>query len=97
MANYKSRLSFTNCLPHLKGKEVFRSSKQPIDCPPNVGKDSHRPNCVNLSHPWITILAIKPNIVDNVHMQQLPSSSNKLIPLVSWGGLELKENICVDG
>jgi hypothetical protein len=30
-------------------------------------------------------------------MQQPPSSSNKLLPLVYQGGLELKENICVDG
>jgi hypothetical protein len=29
-------------------------------------------------------------------MQQLPSNSSKLLPLVFQGGLELKENICVD-
>jgi hypothetical protein len=29
-------------------------------------------------------------------MQHLPSSSNKLLSLVFRGGLELKENICVD-
>jgi hypothetical protein len=32
--------------------------------------------------------------MDNV--QQPPSSSRKLLLLVSQGGLELKENICVD-
>jgi hypothetical protein len=33
--------------------------------------------------------------VDDIEMQQSPS--NKLLPLVSYGGLELKESICVDG
>jgi hypothetical protein len=27
MANYTSRLSFTNCLPHLEGEKVFGFSK----------------------------------------------------------------------
>jgi hypothetical protein len=30
-------------------------------------------------------------------MHQLPYGSNACLPLVSRGGLELKENICVDG
>jgi hypothetical protein len=30
-------------------------------------------------------------------MQQLPYGSNACSPLVSQSGLELKENICVDG
>ncbi len=45
----------------------------------------------------VTIFATTPDIVDDVHMQQPPSSSSKLLPLVSRGhGLELKESICVD-
>jgi hypothetical protein len=44
----------------------------------------------------ITIIIVESNIMDDVHMQQQPSSSNKLQPLVFQGGLELKENICVD-
>jgi hypothetical protein len=34
--------------------------------------------------------------VEDVHVQQLPSSSNNLVPLLSQGGLKLKENNCVD-
>jgi hypothetical protein len=51
---------------------------------------------VNFFHPWITIPLVEPNIMDHVHMQQPPSSSSKLLPLVFQGGLELKESICVD-
>jgi hypothetical protein len=30
-------------------------------------------------------------------MQQLHFGYSSLLPLVPWGGLELKENICVNG
>ncbi len=96
VANYTSRSSFTKCLSHFKGKEVFGSSKWLADCPFNVDNDYHRFDHVNFSCLWIIVLAIEPNVMDNVHMQQPPSSSNNFLPLVSWGGLELKENICVD-
>ncbi len=39
----------------------------------------------------------QPNVVKNVGMQQLPYCSSACLPLVSQSGLELKENICVDG
>jgi hypothetical protein len=52
---------------------------------------------VNLSHPRITVLTAQPNVVENVNMQQSPYYSSVCLPLVSQGGLELKENICVDG
>ncbi len=42
------------------------------------------------------IFALEPNIVDDVHMQQLPFKYSKFLPLVFQGGLELKKNICVD-
>jgi hypothetical protein len=78
-----SGLSFTNHLPHLKGKEVFGSSKQLVDCLPDANNDSHCPNRVNFSPPQIIVPIAEPNIVDYVHMQQSPSSSSKLLPLVS--------------
>ncbi len=96
MANYTFGSSSTNCLPRLKGEEVFGSSQQLVDCPLGINNDSHCPNHVNFSHPWIIVLIAKPNIVNNVHMQQPPSSSSKLLPLVSRGGLELKESVCVN-
>jgi hypothetical protein len=51
---------------------------------------------VNFFHPQVTIPIAERNVVDDVHMQQSPSSSSKLLLLVLQGGLELKENICVD-
>jgi hypothetical protein len=44
-----------------------------------------------------TIPTIQSNIVKNVGMQQLPYGFSACLPLVFQGGLELKENICVDG
>jgi hypothetical protein len=35
--------------------------------------------------------------MEDVHIQQLPFGFNDLLPLLFQGGLELKENICVDG
>ncbi len=52
---------------------------------------------MNFFCPQVTVLVAETNIVDDVHMQQLPSSSSKLLPLVFRGGLKLKENICADG
>jgi hypothetical protein len=52
---------------------------------------------VNFSRPWIIVIVLQPNIFKDVSMQQPPTSSNACLPLVSWGGLELKENIYVDG
>jgi hypothetical protein len=43
------------------------------------------------------LFIIEPNIMDNARMQQLPFGPNKLLPLVFQSGLELKENIYVDG
>ncbi len=97
MANYLSRSSFTNCLPHLKGEEIFGSSKQFVDFPLSTNNDSHCLDHVNFSCPWVTIPTVEPNIVNDVHMQQQPFNSSKLLPLVFRSGLELKENICVDG
>jgi hypothetical protein len=37
-------------IPHLKGKEIFGSTKQKLDLPPGDG-DSHRPDKVNFSQP----------------------------------------------
>lgn len=78
VANYTSKLSFTNCLPHLKGEEVFGSFKQPTNYPPSVDNDPHHLDRVNSSPPQLTIPTIELDIVDNV----TPSSSNKLLPLV---------------
>jgi hypothetical protein len=60
--------SFTNHLPHLEGEEVSDSAKWPADCPFSIDNDSHHPNCVNLSHPRITVLTIVPNNVKDVCM-----------------------------
>ncbi len=52
---------------------------------------------MNFFHPEVAIPTAKPNIVEDVCMHQSPFSFSNLLPLVFQGGLELKENICVDG
>jgi hypothetical protein len=83
VANYTYRLSFTNCLPHLKGKKVFGFAKRLIDCLPGVEEDSHCLDHVNFSRPWVFVPTIEPNIVEDIHVQQPPFSSNDLLPLLS--------------
>ncbi len=97
VANYTSKSSFTNCLPHLKEEKVFGSTKRFTNFLPSVNNDSHRLDRVNFFHPKVFVLTTKPNIVEDVCMHKPPFSSNNLLPLVFQGGLELKENICVDG
>ncbi len=97
VANYTSRSSFTNHLLHLQGEEVFRFAKWHVDCPLSAIKDSHHPYCVNLSSPQVSIIAIKLDIMEDVQVQQPPFGYSDLLPFLSWGGLKLKENICVDG
>ncbi len=93
MVNYTSRSSFSYCVSHFEGEEVFGSTKQPIDYPSNVDNDSHHHYRMNFSHPWVTVLIAQPN----VGMQQPPCGSSACSPLVVQGGLELTENIYVDG
>ncbi len=69
VANYTSRSSFTNCLPHLKGEKVFGFAKRLIDCLPCVEEDSHCLDHVNFSHPWVFVPTIEPNIVEDIHVQ----------------------------
>ncbi len=79
--DYTSRSSFTNCLPHLEGKEVFGFTKRLADCFPSVGKDSHQPDCMNFSYPWLTIPITEPKMVEDVHIQQPAFGSSNLLPL----------------
>jgi hypothetical protein len=51
VANYTFGSSFTNCLLHLKEKEVFGFVMQLINCPLGANKNSHHPNCVSFFCP----------------------------------------------
>jgi len=95
--NYMSGSFFSYRTPHLEGEEVFRFTKQLVNRLPGANNDFHCHNRVNFSCPQVLVLVVQPNIVKNVGMQQLPYSSNVCLPLVFQGGLELKENIYVDG
>ncbi len=76
---------------------MFGSSKQLANCPLGLDENSHCLDRVNFFRPWESISGLKPDIVEDVHVQQPPSGSNDSLPLLNQGGLELKENICVDG
>ncbi len=93
VVNYTSRSSFSYRIPHFEGEEVFRSTKQPVNSPPGANKVFHCHNRVNFSCPQVIVFVVQPNIVKNVGMQQLSCGSSVCLPLVFWGGLELKENI----
>jgi hypothetical protein len=97
LANYRSKSSFTNHLPHLKGEEVIGSTKQLAICPLGADNVSHYPNHVNFFHPRIIILVVKPNIMHDVRMQRLPSNPSNFPFVISQGGLKLEENICANG
>jgi hypothetical protein len=68
LVNYMSKSSFTNCLLHLEGEKVFGFTKRLVDCPLNENNDSHRPNCVDFSHPRVIIPADVFNNVKDVCM-----------------------------
>jgi hypothetical protein len=59
--NYTFGSSFSYCVLHLKGEEVFGFAKQFIDCPLGAKNDYHCPNDANFSHPWIHVG--QPNVV----------------------------------
>ncbi len=58
VANYMSRSSFSDHIPHLEGEEVFGFAKRSVDCPPSADNDFHHPNHVNFFCPRITILVV---------------------------------------
>jgi len=91
LANFTTRSSFTNHLPHFEGEKVFGFAKQPVDCPPSRNKHSYHPNHVNFYHPWVFVLIPEPNFMKDVEIQQLPFGFSDLLPLLSQDGLELKK------
>jgi hypothetical protein len=93
VVNFTYGSSFTNHLLHLKGKEVFGFVKQLADCLPCADKDSHHPNHMNFSRPRVSISASKPDFVEDVHIQQSPSSSSDSMFLLFRGGLKLKAHL----
>jgi hypothetical protein len=78
VANYTSGSFFTNCPPHLEGKEVFGFAKQLVNCVLSIHKDSHHFDHMNFFCPQVSVMAIKPNIMEDVHFQQLPPASSMI-------------------
>jgi hypothetical protein len=91
VANYTFGSSFFSRALHLKGEEVFGSTKWHVDCPFYANNDLHRLNRVNFFHPWITILIVQPNVVENVGMKHLPCGSSACSPLASQGGMNWRK------
>jgi hypothetical protein len=83
VANYTSGSSYTNRLSHLERKKKFGFAKRPIDCPPSIDENSHHLDHVNFFLPWVYVQIIELDIVQDVHIQKLPSGSNDLLPLLS--------------
>jgi hypothetical protein len=97
LANYMFGFSFSYHVLHLAGEEVFGSAKRLVDCPLGANNDYHCLDHVSFFRPRVIVLTTQPNVVGNIGMQQLPCGFSACLPLVFRGGLELKENICVDG
>ncbi len=55
---------------------MFGSSKQLANCPLGLDENSHCLDRVNFFRPWESISGLKPDIVEDVHVQQPPSGSN---------------------
>jgi len=47
-----------SCIPHLKGEEIFRSTKRKLDVPLSNCGDSYRPDKANFSQPRIQTRSI---------------------------------------
>jgi hypothetical protein len=61
---------------------MFRFVKRHVDCPPSTDEDPHRLDHVNFSCPRVFVLALEPNFVEDVHVQQLPFGFSDLLPLL---------------
>jgi hypothetical protein len=68
MGNYMFKFSFSYCILHLEGEEVFGSTKESINSLPSAKNDFHHFNRVNLFHPKVTVPIAQPNVVGNVSM-----------------------------
>jgi hypothetical protein len=66
-------------------------------CLHEANGDSHRPNNVNFSHPWMASPATRSNNVQNVFTHPTHFASHYVLPIFSWSGLELKESISING
>jgi hypothetical protein len=61
MAKLPGTDQFCTCEPHLVGEEVFGSQKSKVDVLLGFEGESHRPNKVNLSRPWIATRSNRAN------------------------------------
>jgi hypothetical protein len=52
---------FCTCEPHLAGEEVFGSQKRKANVPPGFEGESHWPDKVNFSRPWIATRSSRAN------------------------------------
>jgi hypothetical protein len=46
----------------------YCSSQEKVALCPNVNNDSHHPNHVNFSHPRVIVIAVEPNVMDDLHI-----------------------------
>ncbi len=95
--NYKDGWSFMIHISHLEGEKVFGLAKHCVNYPHGANGDSHRPNNVNFSHPWMASPATSSNNVQNVPTHPMPFASHYVLPIFSWGGLEIKDIISING
>jgi hypothetical protein len=62
MAKLPGAEFFCTCEPHLASEEVFGSQKRKADNSPGFKGESHWPDKVNFSCPWIAIRSSRANI-----------------------------------
>ncbi len=83
IANFAFGSSFMTPIPHLKGEEVFGSTKHSVDFLPKASNKSHRPNHVKFSCPYVAIPTCHPNNVNNLHIHGSPCVTQSMLCILS--------------
>jgi hypothetical protein len=76
---------------------MFGFAKRGADFLPKVDDESHRPDCINFSHPCVVVLTCQPNSVDNLPVPGSSCVAQSKFLIFFQGGITINEIMCGDG